>query len=149
MILENVGDFQITRSTAYRRRYTLTPMTLRFAVVAALICLMISPDVHGQRNKRKRDTIYPVAVLAFQERGDEVEGYAAKVKRPTAVLSGEATFMGMAVLASFVALSLEIPGIFIAPVGLLAGNLAAFAVIVGVLRWYTIRDVTPTWMNAR
>ena len=64
------------------RRYHLEGdcyFAARLALVATMLCLIATTPSFGQSKKRKRDTIYPVAILAFQERGDEVEGYASKV----------------------------------------------------------------------
>jgi TolB-like protein len=46
---------------------------------AALFCLIASSNVHGQRDQRESEAVYPVAILAFQERGDEVQGFGTKV----------------------------------------------------------------------
>ena len=59
--------------------HTYAPSRCRLAVIAALLCLISSASAYGQREKRKRDIVYPVAILSFQERGEEVEGASGKV----------------------------------------------------------------------
>jgi TolB-like protein len=51
----------------------------RLVVIGMILCLLATTPTFAQRKKPKRDAIYPVAILAFQERGDEVEGFSAKV----------------------------------------------------------------------
>lgn len=57
-----------------------SPYTMwRLVAIAMMVCLIATTSSFGQRKKPRRDTIYPVAILAFQERGEEVADFGPKV----------------------------------------------------------------------
>lgn len=75
--------------------------------------------------------VYPLCV-AFRAQG---EGLAALAKKPLTVIAGQAVFMGTAVMAGGISLTLGINGNLIGAVGLALANLASTATLRLTLQW--------------
>jgi hypothetical protein len=83
----------------------------------------------------RRTAFFLVAVPLTVGLRAYTEGMAAWMRKPTTVLSGQAVYLGILATAGFVFLSLHLPGNLIGPLGLVAANLAAAAMIHFSLSW--------------
>ncbi len=100
------------RQLYYVRLQNLPPADLHLATAAAL-ALFFTP-----------------VTVALRSYG---EGRAAFVKKPEAVLCGQAAYLGLVVTTAFVALQMGLPGQYIIPLSVGVGNLCAVGTLMMVL----------------
>jgi TolB-like protein len=60
------------------KRFKLMSLICRFTLITSLLCGTLFSTAFAQ-SKKERKAIYPVAILSFQERGEDVRGYSDKV----------------------------------------------------------------------